>query len=51
MLGVVVDEEVEDEDVNIINIFFVNNDYLEVMGKFENFGLLEFLRGFWLNGG
>ena len=29
----------------------VNNDHLEVMGKFENSGLPEFLRGSWSNNG
>ena len=50
-LGAAVEEEAEDEDANTTNTSSVNNDHLEVMDKFENSGLSEFLRGSWSNGG
>ena len=50
-LGAAVKEEAEDQDANTTNTSSVNNDHLEVMGKIENSGLPEFLRGSWSNAG
>ena len=50
MLGAVIEEKAEDEDANTTNTS-ENHDHLEVMGKFENSGLPEFLRDSWSNAG
>jgi len=49
-LGAANKEEAEIEDAQTTNTSSVNKDHLGVMGKFENSGLAEFLRGSWLNG-
>lgn len=50
-LGAAFEEEAEDEDADTTYTSSVDNDHLEVMGKFENSGLPEFLRGSWSNAG
>lgn len=44
-LGAANKEEAEIEDAQTTNTSSVNKDHLGVMGKFENSGLAEFLRG------